>query len=320
MIKIRFVDSHTGGEPTRLVLDGFPDLSALTLPQRVEALRTRHDNFRAAVATEPRASDVMVGALLMPPVEHGSVASVIFFNNVGYLGMCGHGTIGLIATLQYLGKITPGVHRIDTPVGTVACTLMADGKVSIENIASYRYRKAVRVDVDGFGAVTGDIAWGGNWFFLVDAKDRKIDLTNIDALLKFSGAIKHALAKTNITGRDGAEIDHIELFGAPSSASLDSRNFVLCPGSAYDRSPCGTGTSAKLACLAADGKLAVGAMWRQESIVGSVFEGSYRLIENGIIPTITGRAFVCGEGVLLMDPADPFCWGIRSVQDASTQA
>ena len=320
MIKIRFVDSHTGGEPTRLVLDGFPDLTALTLPQRVEALRTRHDNFRAAVATEPRASDVIVGALLMPPVEPGSVASVIFFNNVGYLGMCGHGTIGLIATLQYLGKIAPGVHRIDTPVGTVACTLMADRKVSIENIASYRYRKAVRVDVDGFGAVTGDIAWGGNWFFLVEAKDRRIDLTNIDALLKFSGAIKHALAKTNITGRDGAEIDHIELFGAPSSASLDSRNFVLCPGSAYDRSPCGTGTSAKLACLAADGKLAVGAMWRQESIVGSVFEGSYRLIENGIIPTITGRAFVCGEGVLLMDPADPFCWGIRPVLGASTEA
>ncbi len=328
MIKIRFVDSHTGGEPTRLVLDGFPDLSALALPARVEALRTHHDKFRAAVASEPRASDAMVGALLMPPVESGSVASVIYFNHVGYLGMCGHGTIGVIATLQYLGKISPGVHRLDTPVGTVTCTLHADGKgkVSIENIASYRHRKAVRVQVDGFGSVTGDIAWGGNWFFLVDAKDRSIDLANIGSLQKFTEAIRQALTGTNITGRDGEEIDHIELFGAPSSANLDSRNFVQCPGNAYDRSPCGTGTSAKLACLAADGKLAEGALWRQESIVGSVFEGSYRYAgvvgdgRDSIIPTITGQAFISGEGVLLLDPADPFCWGIGPLpRDATPQ-
>lgn len=322
MIKIRFVDSHTGGEPTRLVLDGFPDLSALALPARVEVLRTRQDKFRAAVASEPRASDAMVGALLMPPVEAGSIASVIYFNHVGYLGMCGHGTIGVIATLQYLGKISPGLHRLDTPVGTVACTLHADGKVSIENIASYRHRKAVSVEVDGFGPVTGDIAWGGNWFFLVDAKDRIIDLLNIGSLQKFTEAIRQALASANITGRDGEEIDHIELFGAPSSVNLDSRNFVQCPGNAYDRSPCGTGTSAKLACLAADGKLAEGAIWRQESIVGSVFEGSYRHVEgrDGIIPTITGQAFISGEGVLLLDPADPFCWGIGSLQrDAMPQ-
>jgi 4-hydroxyproline epimerase len=286
----------------------------LPLVERVDVLRTQYDNFRAAVATEPRASDVMVGALLMPPVEPGSVASVIYFNNVGYLGMCGHGTIGVIATLHYLGRISPGIHRVDTPVGTVACTLAGDGKVAIENIASYRYRKAVRVDVDGAGAVTGDIAWGGNWFFLVDASDRRLDLDNIDELLRFAGAIRRALAKAGITGRNGQEIDHIELFGVPSDPSLDSRNFVLCPGDAYDRSPCGTGTSAKLACLSADGKLAEGALWRQESIVGSVFEGSYRLVPEGIIPTITGQAFVCGEGVLLMDPADPFCWGIRPAE------
>ena len=311
MIKIRYVDSHTGGEPTRLVLEGFPDLTALTLPQRVEALRTKHDNYRAAVATEPRASDAMVGALLMPPVEPGSVASVIYFNQVSYLGMCGHGTIGVIATLQYLGKISPGVHRLDTPVGTVTCTLKPDGKVSIENIASYRYRKAVSVEVDGVGRVEGDIAWGGNWFFLVDAKDRVLNRDNIEPLHKFAGAIRQALAEANITGPSGEEIDHIELFGAPSSTQLDSRNFVQCPGNAYDRSPCGTGTSAKLACLAADGKLAEGAIWRQESIVGSVFEGSYRRVDGGIMPTITGEAFISGEGTLLLDPADPFCWGFR---------
>ena len=310
MIKIRYVDSHTGGEPTRMVLDGFPDLSALPLPQRVDTLRAQHDHLRAAVASEPRASDVMVGALLMAPVEADSVASVIYFNNVGYLSMCGHGTIGVIATLQYLGRISPGVHRLDTPVGTVSCTLSPDGSVSIENIMSYRYRKAVKVQVEAFGEVTGDIAWGGNWFFLADAGGRQLNLGNIDTLLKFANAIRRALVNAGITGRDGAEIDHIELFGAPSSSELDSRNFVLCPGNAYDRSPCGTGTSAKLACLAADNKLAEGTMWHQESIVGSVFEGSYRSVEGGIIPTISGRAFVCGEGSLLMDDADPFCWGI----------
>ena len=311
MIKIRYVDSHTGGEPTRMVLDGFPDLSALSLTQRVNALRTHHDHFRAAVASEPRASDVMVGALLMPPVETDSVASVIYFNNVGYLGMCGHGTIGVLATLQYLGRISPGVHRLDTPVGTVRCTLAPDGSVSIENIFSYRYRKAVTVDVDGFGQVTGDIAWGGNWFFLVDAGGLQLNHGNIDTLLRFANAIRRALARAGISACDGAEIDHIELFGAPSSSELDSRNFVLCPGGAYDRSPCGTGTSAKLACLAADGKLAPGQIWRQESILGTLFEGSVRLENDQILPTISGTAFITAETKLLFDPRDPLRDGVR---------
>jgi len=318
MKKMRYVDSHTVGEPTRVVLDGFPELGTMPLAQRVEVLRASHDNYRAAAATEPRASDVMVGAFLMPPVEPGSVASVIYFNNAGYLGMCGHGTIGLIATLQYLGRIEPGVHRIDTPVGTVSCTLHPDGRVSIQNIVSWRYRKAVVVDVEGVGPVTGDVAWGGNWFFLVDAGDRRLALDNVESLLDFSRAIRRALIAQHVTGPHGEEVDHIELFGVPSEASIDCRNFVLCPGSEYDRSPCGTGTSAKLACLAADGKLAEGALWRQEGIVGSVFEGAYSYAESragddkvGVIPTITGRAWVCGEGTLLMDPADPFCWGIH---------
>jgi 4-hydroxyproline epimerase len=228
--------------------------------------------------------------------------------------MCGHGTIGVIATLSYLHRIAPGVHRLDTPVGTVSCTLHPDGKVAIENIASYRHIKGVCVNVDGFGTVTGDVAWGGNWFFLADAGERPMGRADIDALLAYSSAIRKALAREGITGPKGEEIDHIELFGKPSNAALNSKNFVLCPGNAYDRSPCGTGTSAKLACLAADGKLAEGAAWRQESIVGSVFEGSYRFVENdaarSVIPTITGQAFICGEGALILDPADPFCWGI----------
>ena len=311
MERIRYVDSHTGGEPTRLVLEGFPDLTSMPLAERVKALRSKHDHYRAALVTEPRASDVVVGGVLMPPVEAGSVASVIYFNNAGYLGMCGHGTIGVMATLEHLGMIGEGTHRLDTPVGTVTCRLGPKGRVSIDNVVSYRHRKAVDVEVEGFGPVKGDVAWGGNWFFLVDAHDRKLDLDHVGPLTQFTGALRRSLERGGITGKDGGEIDHIELFGEPSSADFDCRNFVLCPGNAYDRSPCGTGTSARLACLAADGELAEGATWRQESIVGSVFEGSYRRVDGGIVPTITGQAFVCAEGTALIDPADPFRWGIR---------
>ena len=311
MQKIPFIDSHTGGEPTRVILDGFPALTSPTLAGRVAELQSQHDHYRAAVCGEPKASEITVGALLLPPITAGSVASVIFFNNVGYLGMCGHGAIGVIATLQYLGRITTGVHQIDTPVGIVTCALHGDGSVAIENVPAYRYRHNVDVAVEGFGTVCGDIAWGGNWFFLVDANEHGFGREHIPALMTFARALREALGRQGVTGKDGAEIDHVELFGKPSTSEYDSRNFVLCPGSEYDRSPCGTGTSAKLACLAADGKLAEGAIWRQESIVGSVFEGSYRNAANGITPTIRGRAFMCGEGSLLFDSSDPFQWGIR---------
>ncbi len=310
MLKIDFVDSHTGGEPTRVVLAGFPPLSAMPLTACVTMMRTQYDHYRTTVCTEPRASDVMVGALLLPPVEPGSIASVVYFNNVGYLGMCGHGSIGVITTLQYLKRLAPGVHHLDTPVGTVRCTLLEDGRVSMENIVSYRHRHAVTLNVPGFNSVTGDVAWGGNWFFLTDAGDCEIDRGNIAQLTAFATAIRLALVNAGVTGINQAEIDHIELFGPASSATLDSRNFVLCPGNEYDRSPCGTGTSAKLACLAADGKLVEGAVWRQESVIGSVFEASYRNTAAGVIPTITGRAFVTGKGSLLLDPSDSFQWGI----------
>jgi 4-hydroxyproline epimerase len=309
MQRIRFVDSHTGGEPTRVVLAGFPQLdAAVTLAAKRELLRTQHDRWRAAVAREPRASDVMVGAWLGEPEQPGSVASVIFFNNVGYLGMCGHGTIGLLATLQHLGRIAPGEHRIDTVVGSVDCTLHDDGRVTVRNVPSYRWLAGVQLEVPGLGAVTGDVAWGGNWFFLADWPKGPVTLDRVEPLTDAAWRIRQALATAGITGREGAEIDHIELFGAADEAH--SRSFVLCPGKAYDRSPCGTGTSAKLACLAADGALAPGELWRQQSVVGSVFEASYQWRDGQVIPSITGRAHVCAEGELLLDPEDPFRWGI----------
>jgi 4-hydroxyproline epimerase len=317
METVTIIDSHTGGEPTRLVVSGGPDLGRGPLAERLAMLRERFDDWRAGIVTEPRGSDVVVGALLCEPHDPTCTAGVIFFNNVGYLGMCGHGTIGLVVSLAHMGRIEPGRHRIETPVGIVEATLNDDRSVSVKNVPAYRHRAAVTVDVPGHGPLTGDIAWGGNWFFLVSAHGRTLVPANIAELTAFTVAIRDALIAKRITGAQGALIDHVELFGPGSRDGVDSRSFVLCPGSAYDRSPCGTGTSAKLACLAADGKLAPGDVWRQESIIGSVFEARYvagdTSAEDGaptIVPTLTGHAHIMAEGRLCFDAGDPFAWGI----------
>jgi 4-hydroxyproline epimerase len=297
MNPIDVVDSHTGGEPTRVVVAGGPDLGRGSMAERLERFRNEHDAFRSAVVNEPRGSDVIVGALLCEPVDPSCAAGVIFFNNVGVLGMCGHGTIGLVATLAHLGRLKPGVHRLETPVGIVTATLHDDGQVSVANVPCYRSKKGVVVD-----GVTGDIAWGGNWFFLTDTHGQRIDRDNVEALTEFAWRLRRAV---NV---EYPEVDHVELFGP--SASADSRNFVLCPGKAYDRSPCGTGTCAKLACLVADGKLKEGGIWRQESIIGSVFEGSVRIVDGVVHPTIKGSAYITARAMLLRDPRDPFASGI----------
>ena len=306
MQKIRVVDSHTEGEPTRLILEGGPDLGGGSLADRRERFRRDFDRYRSAIVNEPRGSDPVVGALLLPPADPSSAAAVIFFNNVGYLGMCGHGTIGLIATLAHLGRLKPGVHQIETPVGVVTAELHAAGDVSVSNVPSYRFAKDV--SVEGF---TGDIAWGGNWFFLVNKHGEELNLKLVEHLTDVTWGIRQSLERNGITGRDGAVIDHVELFGPPMRSDADSRNFVLCPGKAYDRSPCGTGTSAKMACLYEDGKLAEGQIWRQESIVGSLFEGHVNVIDGAIRPTIRGSAYVNAESTLILNESDPFCWGIR---------
>lgn len=312
LASIQVIDSHTAGEPTRVVIAGGPDLGNHSLAHRARRLATRHDAFRSAVINEPRGSDVLVGALLCEPEDPASTAGVIFFNNVGYLGMCGHGTIGLIATLAHLGRIGTGNHRIETPVGTIRATLHADGRVTIENVPAYRYRADVTVAVPGTGAVTGDIAWGGNWFFLAEDPPVPLMQGNVDRLTEYAWNIRQALNAASITGAGGEEIDHIELSAASPTPGAHSRNFVLCPGKAYDRSPCGTGTSAKLACLYADGKLSEGQVWRQESIVGSVFEGSIEVRDGKVHPRIKGSAFISAESELVLDPRDPFCHGIRA--------
>jgi 4-hydroxyproline epimerase len=312
--RVEVIDSHTGGEPTRVVLAGGPDLGRGPMAERLELLRSQHDHFRSAVVNEPRGSDVVVGALLCEPADPSCTAGVIFFNNVGYLGMCGHGAIGLMVTLAHLGRIGPGRHRVETPVGAVEAILHPHGSVTIDNVPSYRTRKAVPLEVEGLGIIHGDVAWGGNWFFLVEDHGQVLTLDNVERLTEATWRIRKMLPVMGITGDGGAEIDHVEFFGPAAGRDAGARNFVLCPGKAYDRSPCGTGTSAKLACLAADGKLAEGVIWRQESIVGSVFEASYRWDPSHagrVLPSITGTAFVNAEATLLLDPRDPFCHGIR---------
>ncbi|WP_034170799.1 4-hydroxyproline epimerase [Acinetobacter sp. YZS-X1-1] len=309
MKKIKILDSHTGGEPTRLVLDGFPDLGTGDMESRRKILSEKYDHFRTATMLEPRGNDVLVGALLCKPINPKASAGIIFFNNAGYLGMCGHGTIGLVASLAYLGKIQIGTHLIETPVGDVEATLHADYSVSVRNVPAYRYQKAVELDIPAFGKVKGDIAWGGNWFFLINDHGQRVSSDNLDQLTEYAWAVRQALSAQGITGKDGQEIDHIELFGADSEA--DSKNFVLCPGKAYDRSPCGTGTSAKVACLAADGKLQPGVLWKQASIIGSQFTASYEQAGEYVIPTIRGEAHMSAEATLLLDENDPFAWGIQ---------
>ena len=309
MQRIQIIDSHTGGEPTRLVIGGFPDLGTGTMAERRAVLAAQHDAWRATTVLEPRGNDVIVGALLCEPVDPANAAGVVFFNNTGYLGMCGHGTIGLVASLAHMGRIQPGVHGIETPVGTVSTTLHEDGSVSVRNVPAFRLHHRLAVDVPGYGTVIGDVAWGGNWFFLVTEHSQRVTSDNLQALTQFTTAIQQALEAQGIRGSDGGVIDHIEVFADDDQA--DSRNFVLCPGGAYDRSPCGTGTSAKLACLAADGKLQPGQVWRQASIIGSVFEASYERDGDKIVPTLRGRAHISAEATLLIEDNDPFGWGIR---------
>ena len=313
---IRVIDSHTAGEPTRVVVAGMPDNPGATPAEWRDFLRSKHDWLRTAVACEPRGHEAVVGALLFEPTQPECVTGVVFFNNVGYLHGCLHGTIGVAVTLAHLGRLTDGENKIETPTGIVTVRALEDGWVSVRNVRSFRHTAAVPVEVPGWGTVHGDVAWGGNWFFLIDQSEGgdtiAVDFANLNQLTDFTCAVRTALEANGITGADdGDEIDHIEVFGPPANDEADSKNFVLCPGREYDRSPCGTGTSAKLACLHADGKLQPGQTWRQAGILDTVFEGTVEEVpEGGVIPTVKGRAFVTAESELIIHPADPFRHGI----------
>lgn len=315
--RLHIIDSHTGGEPTRVIVSGGPELPPASMAGKLDYFRQHYDHVRRAVINEPRGSEIIVGALLCKPVDASCATGVIFFNNVGYLGMCVHGAIGLAVTLAHLGTIGVGEHRFETPVGVVTAILHETGEVTVGNVASYRSASNVQVDVPGYGTVRGDIAWGGNWFFLVEEPVMELAASKVEELTNYSWAIRQALERNGIRGNGlngdaGKEIDHVELFGPSRVPGVHSRNFVLCPGKAYDRSPCGTGTSAKLACLYADGKLKPGEVWKQESIVGSIFEGSVRVEDGQILPRIKGSAFITSEAQLILNPQDPFRHGLSA--------
>ncbi len=317
---LSIIDSHTGGEPTRVVIDGPEEVTGInveSMAQRRDLLAGKYDWIRKSCVNEPRGHEAMVGALLCQPSDPDCVAGVIFFNNVGYLHSCIHGTIGLAVTLLHMGKIQHGKHRIETIAGVVGVEICEKGRVTVTNVPSYRYRKGVELVVPGYGQVTGDIAWGGNWFFLTKVSDSAdaptVRYENIRALTDYGAAISQALADQNITGDDGGKVDHIEIFDQPTEGVSDSRSFVLCPGMEYDRSPCGTGTSAKLACLYADGELESGQVWRQASVLNTVFECQLEPLDNGrITPIITSSAYVNGETTLIIQDDDPFRHGISS--------
>lgn len=310
MQKISVIDSHTEGEPTRVVIAGSPLSESLSATAALLELQAKHDGFRSAVVNEPRGFDAMVGALLLEPTRADTIGGVVYFNNVGYLGMCVHGTIGLAQTLHHLGRLKPGPQRLETAVGDVEICLQGDGSICVVNVESYRIAKQVAVETAEHGVLHGDIAWGGNWFFLCDDHGLALDFSNLSALKACSRDLMDALEASRVTGEQGKKIDHIELFGSAQEGG-DSRNFVLCPGGEYDRSPCGTGTSAKLACLAADGKLKAGEVWRQESILGTIFEGRIQASERGVIPSVSGRAWVTAESTLILRDDDPFREGIK---------
>ena len=308
---MRVIDSHTAGEPTRAIVEGGPELGVGRLAERAARFESGHAWIRSALLTEPRGFDAMVGALLCPPDDPSCATGIVFFDTAGNLGMCGHGTIGVAATLAFLGRIAPGTHRFETPVGVVAVEAKSANEIAVENVESYRREAGASVEVEGLGRVTGDVAWGGNWFFQCPKAPLPLEMENVPALTDAAARVQTALARAGIAGADGARVDHIQFFGPPSSAAADSRNFTLCPGGAYDRSPCGTGTSARLACLAADGTLAPGETWVQESIIGSTYRAHYRPgAGGGIVPTVEGRAFVVGETVLHFVPDDPYRTGI----------
>ena len=245
--KLRVLDSHTGGEPTRVVLDASLDLGSGSMAARRDRFRADFDRFRSAVVNEPRGSEAVVGALLCEPVDPTCDVGAIFFNNVGFLGMCGHATIGLGVSLAQTGRLEPGQHRLDTPVGVVPFEVHEDRRsVTLENIVSYRTHAGVEVTVRG-RTMSGEVAWGGNWFYLVDDHGQELEPENAEELTEISLEMRAELEAQGIAGDDGAEVDHVELMGPSPTDGIDGRSFVLCPGGAWDRSPCGTGTSAKVA-------------------------------------------------------------------------
>lgn len=300
---LNVIDSHTEGEPTRILLEDDFDFGGGTVAEQATVFARDFDHLRRALMLEPRGSEIMVGAVCVPAADPKADLGVIFFNNVGVLGMCGHGTMGVVRTLHELNRLDGGAPiTLETNVGLIHAEQHTDGSIEVENVPSHREHANVAAVLSD-RTVHADIAWGGNWFALVNDHGLAVEPPNIPALTTLAWEIRRTLNAAD------HPVDHVELLQQGTSGA-NSRSFVLCPGGAYDRSPCGTGTSAKIACLAADGVLGPGDVWVQESIIGSRFRASYRLEDDVVIPSIRGRAWITGETTLHLDATDPFRFGI----------
>jgi proline racemase len=327
---IQAVDSHTAAEPTRVITGGLPTIRGATMAEKRDQLRQEHDSIRKSLVLEPRGHDAIVLAFLLPPTRDDADLGVVFANDAGYLGMCGHGSIGLVTTAVAMGLV-PAVEPVteialDTPVGLIRCRVAVEAgrpkSVTITNVPSFLYRQRVIVDVHGFGKVAADVAYGGNWFAFVEADQLGlvVEKSHLPVLMQAATAIREALVREGVRGihpETGEEetVDHIKLFEALDGEHLGARSLTLCPGTAYDRSPCGTGTSAKLAVLHAKGELKQGEVFDSESVLGTKFMA--RIVGEttvgkypAIVPEITGSAWITSFATFVIDPDDPCRLGI----------
>lgn len=313
--RLRVIDSHTIGEPTRLVIDeslvAGLDLGGGSVRERRDRFRERYDHVRQALVGDPRGTVAMVGVILLPPADPSCRFGAFCINRVGYLDMCGHATIGLAVTLGHLGRIEPGSFRLETPADVVGVTWHGGGEASFECVPPRRITKSLALACDDGARVTGDVATSGLWFFICRDHGLPVDSAGIPALTARAWAIRRALDARGITGTGGAVIDHVVLLGPPRDARNHGRAFVLCPDGAFDRSPCGTGTSALVGCLFEDGQLAEGHTWRQESVLGGVYEASIRRVGGMLVPTVRGSAWLTGETTLHFAGDDPYRTGIE---------
>jgi proline racemase len=327
---LQAVDSHTAGEPTRIVTGGLPPVAGATMAEKRAALRIRHDALRRALVHEPRGHDAIVVAYLVPPCHPDAHAGVVFCNDVGYLGMCGHGAIGVATVLVGMGMVPAQEPEtrvvLDTPAGLVPCRVaVSNGRaraVTITNVPSFQFRQRAIAAVPGFGKVAADIAWGGNWFAFVEAAQLglHVDKAHLPQLLPAAIAVREALAANGVRGvhpESGEEqlVDHVKLFDALEGPTPGARAMTLCPGTAYDRSPCGTGTSAKLAVLHSKGELGVGEWFTSESVIGTRFRARIAATTQvgqfaAIVPEIEGAAYVTGLQTFVLDPEDPCVHGL----------
>lgn len=327
---IQAIDSHTAGEPTRVVTGGLPAIRGATMADKRAGLQRAHDHLRRALVLEPRGHDAIVLAYLLSPCRAGADLGVVFANDAGYLGMCGHGAIGVATVAVATGMVAaqePVTELVlDTPAGAVACRVAVDGgrptSVTITNVPSFLFRQRVVVPVHGFGKVAADVAYGGNWFAFVEADQLglMVEKNHLPVLMQAATAIREALVREGVRGRhpdrdDDEIIDHVKLFAPLDGPTPGARALTLCPGAAYDRSPCGTGTSAKLAVLHAKGELATGEWFRSQSVLGTEFRA--RVVSTtdvggnpAVVPEIEGSAWITGFATFVVDPDDPCAFGL----------